>query len=273
MADEVRYELGLIGAGNMAKAIVKAAITKGVLKPAQIAASDPSLQCRELMSRLGVTVTSKNQQVIERSKQLLIAVKPQIMQEVAADLAAHAPPEQVIVTIMAGISTAKLCAAIGRDARVVRVMPNTPMLVGLGMAGVALGEHTEVGDESLAMRLFGAAGQATLLEESKLDAVTAVSGSGPAYVFYLAQAMQEAALDLGLGDEGDLFVLQTIVGAAMMMAETGLKPILLRQRVTSPGGTTEAAINFLERNNVSSLMVDAIKAAHQRANELGESES
>ena len=269
-----QYELGFLGAGNMAEAIARAAIDKAVLKPEQMIAADPNKLRRSVISQIGIATNSDNAKVIGRSKQVLIAVKPQVMGQAAADLARYGTDSQVILSIMAGVSTQKLTRAItdqGADKppRVVRIMPNTPLQVGYGMAAVALGEQASPGDEALAMRLFGAAGKVILLDESKLDAITALSGSGPAYVFYLAQAMQRAASELGLADHGNILVRQTILGAAQLLAASEESPEQLRRKVTSPGGTTEAAINYLDKNNTEKIVVDAIKAAKQRSIELG----
>lgn len=269
-----QYELGFLGAGNMAEAIARAAIDQGVLQPDQMIAADPNGQRRSVFSQLGIATHSENTKVIGRSKQVLIAVKPQVMGQAAADLARYGTDGQVILSIMAGISTQKLAQAItaqgeSKTLRVVRIMPNTPLQVGYGMAAVALGEQASPGDEALAMRLFGAAGKVILLDESKLDAITALSGSGPAYVFYLAQAMQRAAVELGLADHADTLVRQTILGAAQLLAASEDSPEQLRHKVTSPGGTTEAAIQYLDKNNAENIVVEALQAAKQRSIELG----
>lgn len=272
-----QYELGFLGAGYMAEAIACAAIDQGVLQPGQMIAADPSESRRSVFAQLGVATGSDNGQGIRASRQILLAVKPQMMAAAAVDLAQHAVGEQVIVSIMAGVTTERLAAAItarGGPAgpRVVRVMPNTPLQVGCGMAGVALGRHAVSGDEGLAMRLFGAAGKVVLVDETQLDALTAVSGSGPAYVFYLAEAMHRAAEELGLSEHADVLVRQTILGAAQLLSASDDTAAGLRRKVTSPGGTTEAAINHLDHQVVAEAIVDAVKAAAQRSAELGSQE-
>jgi pyrroline-5-carboxylate reductase len=265
----MQYELGFLGAGNMAEAIAKAAIDRSVLRPVQMIASDPSEERRALFAKLGVTVTADNAQVIRGARQVLIAVKPQVMAKAAADLAAHGSPEQVLISIMAGVTTEKLARTISKDCRIVRVMPNTPLMVGYGMAGVSLGKHARPGDEALTLQLFSAAGEAIVVEEKFIDGITAVSGSGPAYVFYLAEAMERAAREMGLGDQSPLLVRQTILGAAQLMAKSGEPPADLRRKVTSPGGTTEAAIKHMEAQGVAGHVGDAMKAAERRSKELG----
>lgn len=260
------HELGLIGAGNMAEAIVRAAIRSNVLRPEQMIASDPSEARRAVFRQLGIAVADDNGRVLEASRQVLLAVKPQTFAAVAPSLARF---PGVIISIMAGLSTLKLEEAIGAAKRLVRVMPNTPMLVGRGMAGVAPGLHAQPGDESLALRLFRAGGEAIVVEEAAIDAITAVSGSGPAYVFYLAEAMERAAAELGLDEHARLLVRQTIRGAAELLAESSETSAELRRRVTSPGGTTEAAIRHLDQRAVGDAFVAAIAAAQRRAVELG----
>jgi len=263
------YALGFVGAGNMAEAIARGAIEKGVLEASAMVASDPSAARRELFAGLGVKVVDTNAEVIAQSGQVMLAIKPQVLPELAGELAAHGGDDQVLISIMAGIGTEKLCETIGKPARVIRVMPNTPMMVGLGMAGLAVGEQAKPGDEELAMKLFGSAGEVVRVEEKLMDAVTAVSGSGPAYVYYLAEAMEKAASELGLGEHGRLLVSQTILGAARMLADSPDTAAELRQKVTSPGGTTAAALGHMDDHNLVNVIADAVKAAEARGRELG----
>ena len=265
----MKYKLGFLGAGNMAEAIAAAAISKSILSAQDMIASDPSEARRELFAGMGVAATTDNAEVISQSEQIIMAVKPQVMPEAAADLADQIGDGQVVISIMAGIGTAKLAAAVGRAIRIVRVMPNTPLMVGSGMAGIALGEHAREGDDELAMRIFQAGGEAIRVDESLMDAITAVSASGPAYVFYLAEAMAEAAAELGLAEHAPLLVQQTILGAAKLLCQSSDTPAELRRKVTSPGGTTEAAVKHMEANGTRQAIVEAVKAAQRRAVELG----
>lgn len=264
-----RYALGFVGAGNMAEAIARGAIEKGVLRPGEMAASDPSAGRKDLFKSLGIQALESNAEVIAHSDQVLLAIKPQVLPALAGELAAHGREDQVLISIMAGIGTKKLGEVIGKPVRAVRVMPNTPMMVGLGMSGLALGEHAQPGDEALAMKLFGAAGEVVCVEEKLMDAVTAVSGSGPAYVYYLAEAMQKAAGELGLGVHARLFVSQTLLGAARMLSDSPDSAAELRRKVTSPGGTTAAAIGHMEAHKLIDIIADAVKAAEARGRELG----
>lgn len=265
----MQYELGFVGAGNMAEAIARAAVEQQIMSAAQIVVADPVAERRELFKSLGIAVTDRNEDVIGSSTHLLLAVKPQILDQLRGALANIDIDAQIVMTIMAGIRSEKIEQRVGQPARVVRVMPNTPLLVGYGMAGIALGRHARAGDDELALRLFGAAGQAVRVDESMLDAITAVSGSGPAYVFYLAEAMEKAARDLGLTRDARQLVRQTILGAAQLMGQSDLTAAELRRNVTSPGGTTEAAIHHLDANASVEVIINAIKAADTRSRELG----
>ena len=271
-----KYELGFLGAGNMAEAIAKGAIKQGVLRADQMIASDPYEPRRTLFNGFGVKAVDGNEEVIKNSRQLLIAVKPQVMVQAAADLCLFMKSEQVIISIMAGISSRKLTDSINVEnpspiqARIIRVMPNTPLMSGYGMAGIALGRNAVPGDEALALKLFGVGqNKAVVVEESKIDAITAVSGSGPAYVFYLAEAMEKAANELGLTGDARLLVRQTILGSAILLNESPDTAAELRKKVTSPGGTTEAAIKHMDGNKTTDVVINALKAAEKRSRELG----
>ena len=263
------YDLGLIGAGNMAEAILRAAVTRGVVPAERLIASDPSPERLAVLASLGITGTHDNGEVIAGADVVLLAVKPQALPTLADALRQLKTDEQVVISIMAGLTSSRIEAVIGRPARIVRVMPNTPLMVGRGMSGVSLGPHARPGDEALAMRLFGACGEAVRLPESDLDAVTAVSGSGPAYLFYLAEAMQAAAERLGLSEHARLLVRQTLLGSAELLHQSDDTPAELRRKVTSPGGTTEAAVRHLDKKQVSDAIVEALHAARDRSVELG----
>ena len=266
----MRYELGFVGAGNMAEAIARAAIDHSVVTADRMIAADPVEARRNLFATLGVAVVDDNAKVIRESKQIMLAIKPQTLAQLGDDLGAIDTQRQVVLSIMAGISTRKIEQTIGGPARVVRIMPNTPLMVGRGMAGVALGQHARPDDDALAMNLFNAAGVAIRVDESALDAITAVSGSGPAYLFYLAEAMEQAAAELGLGEHAQLLVQQTLHGAATLLAQSPDTAAELRGKVTSPGGTTEAAVKHLDSNATTQVIINAVKAAWQRSKELGD---
>jgi len=202
---------------------------------------------------------------------VVLAVKPQALGDLAPELGAHLTGRHVVISIMAGVRLAKLTEALGAHVtRLVRVMPNTPMMVGQGMSAIAAAPSARPGDDKLAMQLLSAGGEAVRVDESMMDAVTAVSGSGPAYVFYLAEAMQNAAEELGLGEQAPTLVAQTLVGAAQLLAESEHSAAELRKRVTSPGGTTEAALKHMDEQQMERIIIEAVKAAAKRSEELGQ---
>jgi pyrroline-5-carboxylate reductase len=266
----MEFKLGFIGAGNMAEAIARAAIDHNIVAPDKIIASDPTEARRQHFESLGITVTQDNTQVITQAEQVVLAVKPQMFPNVIDDLAAHVRPDQILISIMAGIGSKKLSQMIGKPARIIRVMPNTPLLIGKGMSGIAVGQGAQPGDEALAMALFSAGGRALSIEEEQIDVITAVSGSGPAYVFYLAEAMQEAAAKLGMPEAADLLASQTLLGAATLLAQSEDSAAELRRKVTSPKGTTQAAIEHMEAEGIKQHLVDAMEKAWERSKELGQ---
>lgn len=252
----------------MAQAIASGAIAKGVVAAGDVIASDPSETNRVTFDQWGCATAEDNHAVASQAEQVLLAVKPQIFPQVAPQLA-DAPQEQVLISIMAGLSSEKIASLIGSPCRVVRVMPNTPAMVGEGMAGIALGQGAQPGDDALAKQLFAAVGKVVDLDEPMIDAINAISGSGPAYLFYLAEAMEQAAHQLGLGEQARQIVAQTLMGSGKLLAESGEDPAELRRKVTSPGGTTLAASTHLDAKQVHSSIIDAIHAAYARAKELG----
>ena len=199
----------------------------------------------------------------------MLAVKPQVFPDIAPLLGDVDAQRQIIISIMAGITSAKIEELAGQSLRVIRVMPNTPMMVMQGMAGVSMGHSTQPGDDAFALELFDAAGKAISVSESDIDAITAISGSGPAYIFYLAEAMQEAAQQMGLSKEGALLAQQTILGAAILLEQSDDSAGELRRKVTSPGGTTEAALAYMEEHNVRQSITEGILKAQARSIELG----
>jgi pyrroline-5-carboxylate reductase len=267
------YELGIIGAGNMAEAIARGVMNKSVLRADQMIAADVSPQRRELFSQqLKIKAVEENATAARDAKMLLLSVKPQHMAAALGGLGAVIGEETLIVSIAAGISTTFIEKHLGggKRWRVVRSMPNTPMLVGEGMVAIARGANASADDLAAARRLFEAAADVIEVDEDKMDTVTAVSGSGPAYFFFLVEQMIRAATELGLtSEQAKQLATKTAVGAAKMLAQSSDSLQELRRKVTSPGGTTEAAINHMTKNNWPQITVDAIKAAERRGKELG----
>ncbi len=267
------HELGIIGAGNMAEAIARGVIGAGVFRAADLIASDVSSERRQLFEKvLGVRAVSDNADAAREAKRVLLSVKPQMMGSVLAGLGTMLTEETLIISIAAGISSGYIERGLGNAKRwrVVRTMPNTPMLVGEGMVAIAPGAQATAGDLADVRRIFESAGSVVEVAEEKIDAVTAVSGSGPAYFFYLVEQMIRAGIELGLPpDQAHELATRTAKGAAKMLVSTSDSPQELRRKVTSPGGTTQAAITHLESSGAGAAMIEAVRAAHRRSRELG----
>ena len=268
----MHYELGIIGAGNMAEAITRGVVRAGLFGPGQIIAADVAPARRDLFSQdIGVRAVESNEEAARAARILLLSVKPQQMAQALAGIGAVLDPAALVVSIAAGIATSFIERHLGggRAWRVVRAMPNTPMLVGEGMTAIARGANATEADLSAARRIFESAGDVIEVKEAMLDAVTALSGSGPAYVFYLAEHMIAAGVEMGFPPEqARLLATKTVLGAAKMLVTSADSPEELRRKVTSPGGTTQAAISHLEVVKFGPSLVTAIRAAEHRSREL-----
>ncbi len=264
------YDLGFIGAGNMAEAIARGVLRSGRITADRIIASNPGPARRQLFqSELGLKAVEHNREVAASSRILLLCVKPQKCKAVLEEIAAVMPTETLVVSIMAGISTSFIESMLGGNCRVVRTMPNTPILVGEGMVAIAPGSRCTAADLATARHLFDAAGSVIEVTEEQMDAVTAVSGSGPAYIFFLIEQMIAAGVDLGLSPEqAKTLANQTALGAARMLTASPHSAAELRRRVTSPNGTTHAAITLIESNGLPAIVANAMKAAAARSREL-----
>lgn len=264
------FPLGFIGAGNMAEAIVRALLSRGVARPSDLLVADPAKSRRELFSTIGVSAIADNREVARRAATLVLSCKPQQMREVLAEVASDLPPSTLVVSIAAGIDTATIRRHLARPGQpVVRVMPNTPLLVGEGMAAIAPAEGVSQDAVQLVLQLFEVAGRVVEVTEDLMDAVTAVSGSGPAYFFLLTEHLKRAAVELGLDEEtAEVLARQTALGAAVMMVKSVESLEVLRQRVTSPGGTTQAAVESLEKAGFPEAFRRAVHAAAERGRQL-----
>ncbi len=270
----MQYELGIIGAGNMAEAIARGVLGAGVFRAEQIIAADVSPQRRDLfLNELKIRAVESNVEAARGAATILLSVKPQQMAEALAGIGAAMDPSTLVISIAAGIGTSFIEQHLGSaaDWRVVRVMPNTPMLVGEGMAALCRGKFASDQDIAIARRIFRSAASVIEVAEDKMDAVTAVSGSGPAYFFFLVEQMIAAAVALGLSpQQARELSAKTALGAAKMLAASQDTAQELRRKVTSPGGTTHAAITHLEGKNVGPAIIEAIKAAARRSKETCE---
>ena len=265
------YQLGVIGAGNMAEALLGGVIRGNVLPHSAIIVSDVIFQRRQLFTQsLGIMAVDDNL-AAAACPHVLLAVKPQVMGQVLDEIAGAVAPDAVVISIAAGITTSHIDQRLGGRGRIVRVMPNTPMLVGQGMSALAAGPRAAPDDIRWAQKLLAAGGQTCVVDEEQMDAVTAVSASGPAYFFYLIEAMIAAGAAEGLdADTAARLARQTCAGAAKLLIESDEPPEGLRARVTSPGGTTQRAVETLDDAGVKDSLIKAIRAAAQRSRELGE---
>ncbi|MCJ7544318.1 MAG: pyrroline-5-carboxylate reductase [Phycisphaerae bacterium] len=263
------HELGIVGAGNMAEAIVRGVVRAEVLKAGAIMAADPAAERRRVLEGLGAACTAHNADAAACPR-VLLAVKPQVLPRVLTEIAPAVRPQATVISIAAGVTTAAIDQRLGGRGRIVRVMPNTPMLVGCGASAIAAGPRATPEDLDWTQRLFAAGGITCRVDEALLDAVTAVSGSGPAYFFYLIEAMVAAGVAEGLPqDVARALASATCTGAGRMLSETGESPQVLRARVTSPGGTTQRAMESLEAAGVMDALIAAVRAAAERSRELG----
>jgi pyrroline-5-carboxylate reductase len=258
-----------IGAGNMAEAIVSGIVTAKFCAPEKIIMTDVRPErLADLEKEYEVSTTTDNS-VVKNAEIVLLAVKPQVMADVLKGIAPVLRKETLVISIAAGIPTAKIEAALGGSRRVVRVMPNTPALVGQGASALAAGAYAEKADLEVAETILGCVGLTVRVEEKDIDAVTALSGSGPAYVFYLLEGMLAAAEQMGLSPEtARKLALKTVQGSAQLMEDSGEPADVLRAKVTSKGGTTAAAIQVMEDSGVKDAIIQALKAAKARSEEL-----
>jgi pyrroline-5-carboxylate reductase len=277
-------KLGFIGGGNMAGALIHGLIAHKVFKPSDIIVADiVAAQQRKLARLYKVGVTASNLDVLRDATCIVLAVKPQQIDDVLAEIAADAASStddrkakskrasRLFISIAAGVTIERITAALGKDARVIRVMPNAPAMVGLGMAALAGSRAATRADVALALKIFGAVGDAVIVkDEAMLDAVTALSGSGPAYVYLFAKSLADAAINEGIPPALALrMALQTIRGAEQVMRTSKVDAAELIRVVKSPGGTTEAALNRFAEAGFSDIVASALHAAAARSRELG----
>jgi pyrroline-5-carboxylate reductase len=259
--------VGTIGAGNMAEAILRG-LLRADMAPGSLHAADPDAARRQLLGELGVRTTTSNLEVAQRAELIVLAVKPQQLESAAATLPRDGGP--LYLSIVAGATTATLRRLLGARARIVRSMPNTPALIGAGITAVASDSGAEPGDLALACAVLRAVGEVVQVPESALDAVTGLSGSGPAYVFLFIEALTEAGVREGLTEAtARSLAVQTVHGAARLAAESGEQPAVLRERVSSPGGTTLAGLAALEAGGFRDAVLAAVRAATARSKALG----
>ncbi len=263
--------IGFVGAGQMATALARGWLAAGLTAADRALASDPLPQSRQAFTgQTGLRTTESNREVVAAAELVLLAVKPQVMKEVLADLRPVLTPRHLVASIAAGVTLRQLAEGLGPDCRLVRVMPNTPCLVGASASAYSPAATATAADVELVDRLLKAVGLAVRVPEHLLDAVTGLSASGPAFVYVMIEALSDGGVRVGLPrDVATALAAQTVFGAAKMVLETGEHSGILKDRVTSPGGTTIAGLHALERGNLRAALMDAVEAAARRASELG----
>jgi len=266
-----QLKIGFLGAGQMASALAVGWIRAGLISPQSSIAADPFSQARDRFHSLtAIPATTSNVEVVAAADILLVAVKPQNVPALLSEIAPHLRPSHVVVSIAAGITIAAIADIVGADRPIVRVMPNTPALVGESASGYSCGANVSSETAAVVGGLLNAVGKAFALPEHLLDAVTGLSGSGPAYVCMMIEALSDGGVRMGLPREAaTVLAAQTLLGTAKMMLETGRHPGQLKDAVASPGGTTIAGIHALERGGLRAALMDAVEAATRRATELG----
>ena len=267
----VSQTIGFIGAGQMARALAQGFVSAGLATPGKIVAWDPVPEAGAAFCKgiPGAKLVDSNAELVRQSEVCFLAVKPQSTAAVFAELAGKVTPEKLVISIVAGSTLARLAEGLGTN-RIVRVMPNTPALVGSGAAAFALGSGASAEDGKLVAVLLGAVGRAITVEEKLLDAVTGLSGSGPAFVYVLIEALSDGGVRMGLPREvASLLAAQTVKGAAEMVLATGEHPAALKDKVASPGGTTIAGLAALEERGFRGSLIAAVEAATRRSQELG----
>jgi len=263
--------IGFIGGGNMAEAIIKGLLS-GELPATSILVAEPVAARRDFLAgEYGVELHDENLDVVRRADIIILAIKPQVAASVLTGLEPVISPDKLIISIMAGISTGFMEKTLTSGARIIRVMPNTLALIQGAATAVCPGRKATPQDMEIARGIFSRVGTVVTIPEKQMDAVTGLSGSGPAYVFTFIEALADAGVKNGLPrDIAAQLAAQTVLGAARMVAETGEHPALLREKVTSPGGTTIAALHTLENGRFRGLIMDAVDSACQRSKELAE---
>ena len=263
-------KIGFVGAGKMASALAQGFVRSGLVSAGELVANDVSQAAREDFARtVGARVLASNLEVASCATVIVLAVKPPQIRPVLIELSAALTPDHLVVSIAAGMPLSALEACLRPGTRVVRVMPNTPTLVGACASAFACGQGASRDDAALVQRLFAATGTVCEVAEAQLDAVTGLSGSGPAYGFLIIEALSDGGVAAGLARDIALrLAAQTMLGAARMVLETGLHPGALRDMVTSPGGTTIEGLNELEKGRVRAALINAVRAAAEKSKRL-----
>ncbi|MDQ3366132.1 MAG: pyrroline-5-carboxylate reductase [Myxococcota bacterium] len=263
--------IGFIGGGNMAEALIRGLVRGGHVGSERIIASGPrNERLAELRTGYGIMVTRDNREVARTSGIVVLSVKPQILDKVLREIGDALKPGTLVISIAAGVDTETIEEAVADGVRVIRAMPNTPALVGAGATAISAGKHASEDDLAAARAMFDAVGITVTLDETHLDAVTGLSGSGPAYIFLILEALSDAGVKVGLSRRNaQRLAAQTVMGSAKMLLETDEHVGHLKDMVTSPGGTAIAGLHTLEEGGLRTTLINAVETATKRARELG----
>jgi pyrroline-5-carboxylate reductase len=267
----IESTIAFLGGGNMAEALIKGMLAGGVAKAGQMLVTDVSAdRIAHLQKTYGIMAPQGNKNAVTQAGIVMLCVKPQVMDRVLEEISTVAGKDKLVISIAAGVTIARIEKVLSTGTRVIRVMPNTPALVLAGAAGIAAGKSATATDIMTSQHIFGAVGRAVVVEEKLMDAVTGLSGSGPAYVFTIIEALADAGVKQGIPRPLSLeLAAQTVYGAAKMVLETGEHPGKLKDMVTSPGGTTIEGLHALEKGKLRATLMSAVEAATLRSKELG----
>ncbi|WP_025026560.1 pyrroline-5-carboxylate reductase [Caldalkalibacillus mannanilyticus] len=262
-----------VGAGAMAEAILCGLLNKRIVKPGQISVTnkDDRFRLDELVYNFGVVADLElKYKSVQEADVLILAMKPKDVRSALQDIRQYTNPQQLVISVVAGISTELINKLLGHNAPVIRTMPNTSAIVGLSATGLCAGQFAAAEHVALAQEIFESIGTVVVTSEDQLDAITGISGSGPAYIYYLVESMIAGAGDVGVPpEEAKSLILQTLIGAAQMLLETGEDPAYLREKVTSPNGTTQAGLDTLRKYEFEQAIRACIQQATKRSKELG----
>jgi pyrroline-5-carboxylate reductase len=265
-------KIAFLGSGNMAGALVKGLLAAGAAAPADVFCTDTRKErLEELKTKHGVRIGQDNAEAAAWADVVVLSTKPQVFDRLLPDVARGVKSSTLVISIAAGVPVAAIEARLPPSTRVVRTMPNTPCLVDAGATAIAAGTYASSDDVDLARKLFASVGVTVVLDEYLLDAVTGLSGSGPAYIFLIIEALSDAGVKMGLHrDSAQLLSAQTVLGSAKLLLETGEHPGRLKDMVTSPGGTAIAGLHTLEAGGLRTTLINAVETATARAKQLGE---
>jgi pyrroline-5-carboxylate reductase len=265
-------KIGIIGTGNMGEALIDGLLHSRSSVPENIICSDVKKEkLKTVREKYGITSKTNNPDVVKASDIIIYAIKPQIMTKILKETADFLDSSKIIISIAAGVPLSAIESCLNKELRLVRVMPNIAAFVREGASAIAPGRHTSEGDLKIAKAVFDSVGKSVIIEESLMDAITGLSGSGPAYIFLIVDALADAGVKMGIARDDALFLSsQTVLGAAKLLMDTKEHPGKLKDKVTSPGGTAIVGLHTLEEGGLRTTLINAVEAATNRAKELGE---